>query len=238
MASDGERRIYQGIALQLAEAINSGELRDGSLLPSERELAEKFGSSRTSIREALLSLQSAGLVSIRQRARARVTRLNNPAFFNQLSGAAQSLLAQPNGVADFQEARVLFECGLVRYAARHASPKELNRLAAALANNRKSIGDAREFARTDVAFHVILAEIPRNPIFTAVNTALSEWLMDQRTVSITAPVRGAARRAYEGHERIYQAVESRDVEAADRTMAEHLKTVAEYYSKAMAARAR
>ncbi len=42
MASDGERRIYQGIALQLAEAINSGELRDGSLLPSERELAEKF----------------------------------------------------------------------------------------------------------------------------------------------------------------------------------------------------
>jgi DNA-binding FadR family transcriptional regulator len=234
--SMNDRRIYQDIALKLTEQINAGELADGSLLPSERELAEKFAASRTSIREALLSLQSSGLISMRQRARARVTRLNNPAFFNQLSGAAQSLLAQPNGVADFQEARVLFECGLARYAARHASPKELERLAFALAQNKKALGDAASFAKTDVAFHGILAEIPRNPIFTALNTALSEWLMEQRTVSMRAPVRGAVRRAYEGHEEIYEAIAARDIEAADRAMANHLQTVSEYYAKAVAAK--
>src|SRR6266478_8197902 len=152
------RRIYQEIALKLAEKINAGELPDGSRLPSERELAETFGASRTSIREALLSLQSSGLISVRQKARARVTRLNNPAFFNQLSGAAQTLLARPHAVADFQEARVLFECGLARYAARHASPKELDRLAVALAQNKKAIGNAVLFAKTDLAFHDILAE--------------------------------------------------------------------------------
>jgi DNA-binding FadR family transcriptional regulator len=124
--------------------------------------------------------------------------------------------------------------GLVHYAARHASQKELDRLATALAKNKKSIGNTSEFARTDVAFHVILAEIPRNLIFTAVNAALSEWLVDKRTVSIRVPVRGAAGRAYEGHEKIYQAIECRDVEAADRMMAEHSKTVAKYRSKAMA----
>src|SRR5258707_10018046 len=236
--SKGARRIYQDIALKLAEQINSGELPDGSLLPSERELSETFGASRTSIREALLSLQSSGLISVRQKARARVTRLNNPAFFNQLSGAAQSLLAQPNGVADFQEARVLFECGLARYAARHASPKELDRLAMALAQNKKAIGNAVMFAKTDLAFHDILAEIPRNPIFAALNSALSEWLMEQRNVGIRAPIRGAVRSAYEGHEEIYAAIAAHDVEAADQAMADHLKTVSEYYWKAIAARAK
>lgn len=227
------RRIYEDVALQLTEKINSGELSDGSLLPSERELAEEFGVSRTSVREALLSLQSSGLISVRQRARARVTPLNNPAFFNQLSGAAQSLLSRQHGVADFQEARVLFECGLVRYAARHASPKELDRLAVALAKNKKAIGDSAAFAKTDMEFHDILAEIPRNPIFTALNTALSEWLKLQRTVPIEASIRGAVRRAYEGHEEIYEAVAARDVEAADRAMADHLRAVSEYYWKAM-----
>src|SRR5258707_13991823 len=107
--SRDDRRLYQEIAEKLTQKIHSGEMPDGSRLPSERELAETFGASRTSIREALLSLQSSGLISVRQRARARVTQLSNPAFLNQLSGAAQTLLARPHGVADFQEARVLFE---------------------------------------------------------------------------------------------------------------------------------
>ena len=234
--SKGDRRIYEEIALKLAERMNSGELADGSLLPSERELAEMFGASRTSVREALLSLQSSGLISVRQRARARVTQLNNPAFFNQLSATAQSLLARPNGVADFQEARILFECGLARYAARHASPKELERLAVALAQNKKGIGDPVLFAKTDLAFHDVLAEIPRNPIFTALNTALSDWLREQRTVGVRAPIRGAIRRAYQGHEEIYEAVAARDPELADKAMASHLETVSEFYWKAMEAK--
>jgi DNA-binding FadR family transcriptional regulator len=232
-----DRRIYQDIALKLAKKINSGEFVDGSLLPSERELVEMFAASRTSVREALLSLQSSGLISMRQRARARVTQLNNPAFFNQLSGAAQSLLARPNGMADFQEARVLFECGLVRYAARHASPKEIDRLGVALAKNKKTISNPALFAKSDMEFHSILAEIPRNPIFAALNVALSEWLMAQRTVSIRAPIRGVARFAYQGHEAIYKAIADHDVEAADQAMAGHLKTVSEAYWKAIAAKA-
>jgi GntR family transcriptional regulator, sialic acid-inducible nan operon repressor len=233
MTPNRDQRIYQEIALRLAEKIRTGELPDGSRLPSERELAEAFGASRTSVREALLSLQASGLISTRQKSRARVTQLSSPAFLSQLSGSAQSLLARPNGVADFQEARVLFECGLARYAARHASPKELDRLALALAKNKNTIGDAELFSKTDLAFHDILAEIPRNPIFSALNTALSEWLMEQRTIGMKAPSRSTARLAFQGHERIYQAVAAHDAEAADAAMAEHLKMVSESYWKAM-----
>ena len=227
-------KIYQNVALELAEKINRGDFADGSRLPSERVLAELFGVSRTSIREALLSLQSSGLITVREKARARVTRLSNPAFFNQLSQSAQSLLAQPHGVENFQEARVLFECGLARYAARYASPKELNRLAVALARNKRAITDPELFAKTDVAFHDALAEIPRNPIVTALNSALAEWLMQQRLIGIRTPIRGAIRSAFQGHQAVFEAVAAHDVEAADKAMADHLKVIAEFYWKAKA----
>jgi len=230
------QRLYQEIASQLAEQISSGKHPPGGLLPSERELTERFGASRTSVREALLSLQASGLITIRPKARARITPLSSPAFINQLSRPARSLLAQPSGVADFQEARMLFECGLARHAARHASRKEIDRLAAALAQNSKALGNPARFAKTDLAFHDVLAEIPRNPIFAALNSALSEWLMDQRIVSIRAPIRGAMLRAYEGHEAVYEAIAAHDAEAADRAMAEHLQTVADYYKSAAAGR--
>ncbi|MFO1187394.1 MAG: GntR family transcriptional regulator [Alphaproteobacteria bacterium] len=188
MAESSSKRRYQDIAAEITRKINSGKLGDGDLLPSERELAEQFGVSRTSVREALLSLQSSGLISTRPKTRARVTALNSPAFINQLSTAARTLLAKPNGIADFQEARALFECGLARHAARHASPKEIERLAQALERNRRAIGDPTEFSKTDFGFHAVLAEIPRNPIFSALNAALSDWLLQQRTAGVRAPI--------------------------------------------------
>jgi DNA-binding FadR family transcriptional regulator len=226
-------RLYQAIALDLSNRIHQGDYGDGDLLPSERELCEAYGASRASVREALLSLQSSGLILLRPRARARVTQLTNPAFFDQLSGAAQTLLARPNGMSDFQEARVLFECGLARYAARHASHKEIDALALALARNRKAIGDPALFAETDVAFHSILAELPRNPIFTALDRALSEWLVGQRTTSMTAPIEDVVTLAYQGHERVFAAIAAHDPEAADRAMADHLQMVSRAYWEAV-----
>jgi len=233
--SDASKRVYQHVARNLAARIEAGEFVNGSRLPSERELAESFAVSRTAVREALLSLQSLGLITIQEKARARVTALDNPAFFQQLSGVAKTLLSRPNGVADFQEVRALFECGLARHAARHASPKEIDRLALCLSRNKKSIPDPSLFAKTDLAFHDVLAEIPGNPIFTALNSSLSSWLMDQRTVGIRVPMREGIKRAYLGHEAVFEAIASHDPERADRAMADHLKFVSEMYWKARAA---
>lgn len=230
------RRVYQDLALQIADRINSGRLTAGTHLPSERALAQSFGVSRASVREALVSLQASGLIAARHNARAEVTKLSSPAFLNQLSGAAQQLLAQPNGMADFQEARALFECGLARFAARHASQKEIDRLSLALVKNKRALGDPDLFAKTDVAFHDVLAEATHNPILTALNSALSEWLITQRHVVIRAPLRGIMRRAYLGHEAIYAAVSSHDPEQADRAMAEHLTEIANAYWKSEAAK--
>jgi len=226
-----QKKAYEIIASQLTKRIQSGSMPHGSVLPSERELATRFDASRTTIREALFSLQSAGLVILSRSRKARVSLPAPPTFLKHLSSAAQTLLAQKNGMTDFQEARILFECGLVRYAARHATPKDIERLAIALADNRKSFQDHEQFTKTDVAFHDVIAEIPGNSIFSALSTAMEEWLANQRRVVLKAPVRGIMKRAYQGHEIIFDAISKHDPEAAEMAMLGHLTAMSDAYWK-------
>ncbi len=223
-----ERSRASGQVLDsLAAAIRSGKLAEGERLPSERDLVERFGVSRASVREALLSLRAAGLIVPQDRSRARVARIDPRTLLSPLAQAAQSLLATRGGVSDFQEARILFECGLARHAARYASPKEVARLGDCLEANRRAIGDVETFIATDMAFHAALAENPANSLFIALGQALEGWLANQRRVGMRA--RGAVRRAYGHHVAIYEAIQARSPERADAAMAEHLTFVARVY---------
>lgn len=231
MKDPDARRVYQEVVLRLTEKINSGEIPDGSLLPSERQLMEMFGVSRTAVREAMAALQGSGLIAVRPNRRALVTRLNNAGFFNLLTGAAQSLMARPNGMSDFQEARALFECGIARHAARYASPKEIERLRLALEQNREAVGDLEMFAQTGLTFHRILAEIPRNPIFTACHAAISEWMVIRRNLILKGQSPELSKAVFQRREAVYQAIAARDVEAADKAMASHLELVNALYAE-------
>lgn len=224
------RKLYEDVAAQLEAQIIAGEFPNGSQLPSERELIRLFGVSRTSVREALLSLQKMGLVAVGNGARARVTKPSSQTLLAQVAGAARSLVADPEGISHFQEARVLFECGLARYAARHAAPKQVEKLALALIENKKAVGDIDAFARTDMAFHLVIAEMPNNPIFSSLHSALAEWLFQQRTTGLA--IRGAARDAFRAHEDIFEAIAARNPDQAEDAMAHHLSQVSKYYWEA------
>ena len=188
---------------------------------------EELGVGRSAVREAMLSLQKMGLVTVRSGERARVTTPTATALVRELSGAARLLLAQEGGVRRFQEARALFEVGLARLAAERASADDIARLEAALIENRRTIGDRSIFMRTDVAFHFAIAAIPGNPIFTSLHDAVVEWLTEQRETSLHAP--GAAEAAYADHARIFEAIAAHDASAAQAAMAEHLDSVVDLY---------
>lgn len=205
----------------------SGALRAGDVLPSERELMESFGVGRPAIREALFSLQRMGLVSIRNGERAYVTKPTPAVVVAELSGAVRHLLAQEDGVKHMQQARALHEQSLARFAARHATDEDISRLADALERNRVAIDDTATFTRTDLEFHLVLAEIARNPVLLSLQIALGEWLADQRVISLK--VQGADEAAWQAHESIYRAVANRDPDAAERAMETHLSEVGAYY---------
>jgi GntR family transcriptional regulator, sialic acid-inducible nan operon repressor len=180
----------------------------------------RHGVGRPAVREALLSLQKAGLIALRNGERARVIRPSASSLVGELGSAARYLLSRDGGIRQFQQARLFFEVGLVRYAASHAADHEVERLAQALAANRAALADMTAFATTDVAFHFVLAEIPRNAIFVALHGALAEWLAEYRTSILSR--RGAARKVLQAHRAIFDAVATHDPEAAETAMRHHL----------------
>ena len=224
------RKLYEDVVERVESAINEGHYAPGDQLPAERELMEAYGVGRTAIREALFALQRMGLIVISSGERARVSQPNAGTMIGELSGIARYLLAKPGGAHHFQQARTMFEVGVARLAAETATPEDVAKLEAALAANRTALEQGRSFERTDVAFHFVLVEITRNPIFTALHTGLSEWLTEQRTTSLKA--KGAAQAACIAHGRIYEAVAARDPQGAADAMRAHLAEVGDYYWKA------
>ena len=211
--------------------IRDANFAPGDQLPSERDLMVRFGVGRPAVREALFHLQKMGVIEVRSGERARVTRPTPKVVVESLAGAARHLLAEPDGVRQFQNARAFFEIGLARYAAEHASAQDLQEFAAALDANRQSIGDIARFERTDMAFHYVLAVIPRNPIFTALHSAIAEWLIEQRRITLSYP--GQNEVAYRAHADIYEAIAARDPDRSERVIRSHLDQVSDMYWRAV-----
>jgi GntR family transcriptional repressor for pyruvate dehydrogenase complex len=221
------RKLYEEVASRLESQIHEGHYNPGDQLPSERELMLLYGVGRPAIREALFSLQRMGLVAINSGERARVTRPTPQVMFETLSGAARHLLAGADGIRHFQEVRTFFEVGLARHAAEHATPADLDELRRALAANEAAIGNAAAFERTDVAFHYVLALMPRNPIYIAIHQAIAAWLTEQRHVSLQRE--GQNEIAYQAHRAVFEAIAARDADRAERVMRGHMEQVIKTY---------
>ena len=224
------RKKFEEIAEHIELAIFSGRISVGDKIPSERELMTQFGVGRSTVREALFSLQKKGLLTARPGSVARVARPDANTLIDDLSGPARHMLSQPGGVRQLQGARMLFEIGLARSAAQQATREDLEILHEALEANG-SAADQPTFVRTDLTFHYTLAMISHNPIFTSIHHALMGWLSDQRSTSARA---GATRaEIFAQHQAIYDAIAARDTAAAESAMETHLATVSHYYWQAM-----
>lgn len=223
------RKRFHEVAERIEAMIRSGEFAIGDLLPSERELMERFQVGRPSIREALFCLQQTGIIDITNGARARVVRPTPTFVLSKLDSAARHFLSAPNGQEHMEGARAFFEIGLARYAAQNATDEDIARLKQALDANTAAAGNRDAFVRTDVLFHYQLAVIPRNPIFTGIHQAMVEWLTEQRRITLRSPAQNEL--AYRAHEQIYKAIAARDANRAERLIRAHLGQVSALYWK-------
>jgi DNA-binding FadR family transcriptional regulator len=227
------RKLYEDVAERIEEMIRDGNYQPGDPLPSEREFMKAFGVGRSAVREAILSLQRMGLVVVNSGERSRVATPTPKAMVAALSGLARILLAEPDGMRHFQDARALFEGGVAERAATRARPDDLERLRGILERNRGRIGDHAAFMRSDIDFHFAIAEAAGNPIFAALHEGVVEWLLNQRAISGKAP--DAGKDAYCAHVRIFEAIAARDGPGARAAMERHLQMVAKLYWKIPAA---
>src|SRR5262249_20128089 len=106
------RKLYEEVVVRLETMIHDGALKPGDAVPCERELMTHVGVGRPAIREALFALNRMGMVTVANGERARVSSPTPQTLLGELSGAARLMLAKPEGMRNFQEARSLFECAL------------------------------------------------------------------------------------------------------------------------------
>lgn len=226
------RKVHDEVAAQLEALILSARLEAGAELPSERELMRSFGVGRPAVRQALLTLEKAGLVRVANGERTRVSRPTADGVIGQIAAPIQMMLAEPANMAHLQQARLFFEAGIARHAAEHASGPEIAAIQAACAANRDALARPEEFARTDVAFHAAIAAVTGNPIIARLGEAMQGWLTEQRLIA--GRQAGAKEQSVAQHQSILQAIAARDPDRAERAMREHLADVNANYWRARA----
>ena len=221
------RKISEEVAERIEQLIQENGLKAGDPLPSERDIMTAYDVGRSAVREAFFALTKRGLVEIRNGERAKVASPDVGLFIGEMSGAVRRMLAEPDGVRNFQDARRLFETGVAARAAERAAAADIDALGAALEANRQAIGLQRLFHETDFLFHKQIARVAKNPIFLSVTEGLVTWLLEQRHRTAQDPEH--AQLAYDAHREIFDAIAARNAEAAGAAMDRHLRVVEKLY---------
>ena len=222
------KKLADQVLDRLFAMIEAREVEPGGLLPSERQLMQRFDVGRPAVREALQSLANMGMVQIRHGGRARLNRLQPEQLLGRLDAAVRHLLAtDPSNREHMREARLMFESGMVRLAAARAAAGDLQALREALTAQTRAAEDAALFVQCDIAFHVAIARVSRNPVFIAVCEALLEWLFASSPRLLHVP--NAKELTLAEHASILSAIEAHDPEAAAFAMRAHLTRVNPLY---------
>ncbi len=213
-------RIYEEIVRQIKTMISEGRLKSGDQLPPERDLAEKFVVSRTSVREALRALESLGLVEIRPGEGTFVREMSVEALIEPL---ALLMFSQREAIGELFEARRLLEPAIAALAARRATPEEVKEMERILDQQAKEIAAGRTGLSQDAEFHAAIASAAHNQAITRLVHGIMDLLGQSREESLNAP--GRPMRSHQDHRRVLEAIRQRDEHAAEQAMRDHVSAV-------------
>ena len=215
-------RLYEHIVQQIRALIREGNWRPGDQIPPERELAERFRVSRTSVREALRALEMQGVIESRQGGGTFVKHADPEALVQSLAGA---ILQGRRELSEILEVRELIEPGIARSAALRATREHVVELERLLQQQRQRIAAGESFAEEDTAFHQVLAEAADNRVLLRLQSVVMDLLRESRQSYLHSPDR--PQKSLQGHEAILAAVRARDADAAYRASLDHIADVRE-----------
>jgi GntR family transcriptional repressor for pyruvate dehydrogenase complex len=215
-------RRYEQVAEQIRKLISEGTLKPGDLLPPERELAGKLGVGRSSIRDAVRTLEVMGILEPRQGHGTVVRDLSADALVVPLSLV---LTRKRELVTELLDVRRMIEPGLAARAAKNATEEEIAQMRAILDRHEAKLRRGEQAIDEDSDFHYSIALAARNSLVLRVFDVLMDLLRESRSRSLQVP--GRPKRSFDGHRRILRAIESRDAKAAEAAVHKHLKEIEE-----------
>jgi DNA-binding FadR family transcriptional regulator len=224
-------RLSGVVADRLQEKIIQGGLTMGMRLPTEPELMEEFGVSRTVVREAAALLVSRGIVEVRPR-RGMTVRAPDG------QGLAQSLVAQlrMSGVSlpQLLQVRLTLEGAIARLAAAERSETDIDAVEANLAEMSLADTPRDRAIELDLAFHDLLATATHNPFFLLVTRPINELLRSLYLDKVG--YLSLRERTLAEHRDIFDAIRSRDPDLADKATRAHLGRVGQSVERLLAER--
>jgi GntR family transcriptional repressor for pyruvate dehydrogenase complex len=214
-------KVYEEVARQIERLILK-KLSPGDKLPAERELAEMLGVSRSSIRDAVRSLELVGLVEPRQGAGTVVCEISAMAVANPLTNA---IVHKRQLVGELLDFRRILEPALAARAAEHADAEDIAELEAILHRQGEKVRSGELAIEEDSAFHYRIALASGNSVVLRVLNVLMDLLRETRSKSLQ--MEGRPKKSLAGHKRILSAIARRDAAAAETTMKQHIQDIEE-----------
>jgi GntR family transcriptional repressor for pyruvate dehydrogenase complex len=212
-------RVSQVIVDQIKLLIRDGRLAPGDRLPSERELCQRFGVSRVTVREALRVLEAGGLLSIRVGARGGAF-LTTPSAERLGEGLADLMSLAPLTAANVTEARIIVELGILPLAVERATDEDVAALFTMVEEAERAVDAGAYTVEMSAAFHIRVAECTHNPaVEMLVQSFHGPLLMSLAESHSGAPM---GHRGTDEHRALAQAIKDRDVSAARAVMTSHL----------------
>lgn len=210
--------------------IHHEEFSPGDRLPTERELAERFGTSRVSIRTALNRLDALGVVELRPRSGIYV----HP---DPLQRSIECLVLMEEAglpisheqILHAVEIRSLLELEAIKLACRRRTNHDLARIHDALRESQATLLEGGNLANLDPKFHLALITAAHNPVLTHFVASFYRMSKRRRDVFFADPEQNL--RSHRQHVRLCEAVEDRDEEKAVSLLEEHLVGVGEYFEQ-------
>lgn len=215
------KKVSSQIAEQIRSSILAGEFSPGDKLPPERELAEMFGVSRPSVREALNILAAAGLVESYQGGGTLVKSLVETATGSPLS---ELIKAEQERALDVIEVRKCMEGWTAYYAAQRGLPEDLRKLEGIVAEMERNLDGFKPSQDLDAHFHVVIAQATHNIVWLHLMQSIFDAMKEfQQSVWRAVYLTDEDHQTLFSHHReVFEAIRAKDPERARDAMLKHL----------------
>ncbi len=218
IAQRGKRSVREGLLQQLVELVVSATFAENSTLPNEAELTERFGVSRTSLREAMQYLSALGMVRSRTRAGTTVLPRENWNYLDPIVlNVMLSVGNDESFYSSFIDARQLLEPAAAAQAAANANARQLYLISKAFedmveANSR----DNEAWSRADLEFHTAIIDASGNWVYRQFASAIRAALL--ASFRLTNRASQSHEQAILAHQDVLEAIRMRRPDAARLSM--------------------
>lgn len=211
------------VADYIRKLIRTGRLKPGDRLPTEREMAERFGVSRTVIRDAVKTLSGVGVLEVKHGIGIFVATVDSTVIASQLS----SLLINENDtIKSLFKVRMVLETAAAGWAAESCTNEDRLRLKDFIAESRLLLDKKSEspaYHSNNRDFHLLVAEISANPVVVRLMRNMLDLFEETRHHTSNIP--GRVDRSVEEHIEVLEAIYHGRAEEASRLMHSHLDSV-------------